>query len=109
MFKILLSSLFIPFCCLSLIGFLWSGAALRASGSEKLEPPDWPMRSRLVHSIATEWRWRMTKEELMKTNSVQWFETGTVRQEKEKGEEIVLGSPVLGAGSTLYLFIYLFF
>lgn len=78
--------------------FLWSGEALRASGSEKLEPPDWPMRSRLVHSIATEWRWRMMREELMKTNSVQWFETGSVKQQKEKGEEIALGSPVLGAG-----------
>lgn len=33
-----------------------------------------------------------------KTNSALWSGTETVMEEKEKEEEIVLGSPVLGAG-----------
>lgn len=76
--------------------FLWSGAALRASDSEKLEPPDWPMRLRAVCSIATGWRWRMMRDEPRKTNTALCFGTENVMEEKE--EEIVLGSPVLGPG-----------
>ncbi len=79
------------------LGFLWSGAALRASDSEKLEPPDWPVRLRAVCSIATGRRWRTMRDEPRKTNTALCFGTENVMEEKE--EEIVLGSPVLGAGS----------
>ncbi len=93
------------FCCLSLLGFLWSGAALRASDSEKLEPPDWPMRLRAVCSIATGWRWRMMRDEPRKTNTALCFGTENVMEEKE--EEIVLGSLVLGSGSKQSFFLFI--